>query len=361
MTAAPVESSDYMHFAKTGAGALYNLATSGVADCTLADLDVNLNALSLHGPNVYGFPPLVECVAARLAVDPGCVVMPGGGCSFANHLAMAAVLQAGDEVLVEDPTYELLLATLGYLGARVRRFARRHQDRYSLDVGAVVAGLTASTRLVVLTNLHNPTGAHSDVAQVHAVAAAASKVGAMVLVDEVYLELLANGAGAPTAFHPDGNIITTGSLTKAYGLSGLRCGWVLAPASLAERMRRLNDLFGVQPPHIAERVSVLAFDRLAGLRTRAGGMIATNRAAYLEILGHHPALDQTILDQGTTMFPRLRSGDGDSLFQRVTADFDTSVVPGRFFGRPDHIRVGLGGDPAMTRVGLERLGTALRV
>ena len=130
-----------MNFAKTRAGAQFNLATSGVADCRLADLDVDLGELALHGPNVYGFAPLLERIAGRFAVDPACVVMPGGGCSFANHLAMAAILKAGEEVLVEDPTYELLLSTLGYLGARITRFARRPEDRYDLDVEAVAAAL----------------------------------------------------------------------------------------------------------------------------------------------------------------------------------------------------------------------------
>ena len=309
MTGAPrALFSDYMHFAKTRTGARYNLASSGVADCVMADLDVGAEALALQGPNVYGYSPLLERVAGRFGVAPACVAMPGGGCSFANHLAMAAILKAGDEVLVEDPTYELLLSTLDYLGARVRRFARRPQQRYALEVDAVIGALTSDTRLVVLTNLHNPTGALADPAQVLAIADAAARVGAVVLVDEVYLELLADGAAAPTSFRPEANIVTTGSLTKAYGLSGLRCGWILAPAPLAERMRRLNDLFGVQPPHIAERVSLAAFDRLPVLRARAQGMIATNRAAWREILGDHPALDQIVFDQGATVFPRLPEG-----------------------------------------------------
>ena len=127
----------------------------------------------------------------------------------------------------------------------------------------------------------------------------------------------------------------------------MRPCWILAPAPLAERMRRLNDLFGVQPPNIVERLAVVALDQLSRLRGRAGVLIEANRAAYSEVLGGHPALDQILFEQGTTVFPRLRNEDGDVLFQRLIEKFDTSLVPGRFFGRPDHIRVGLGGDPAM--------------
>lgn len=351
--------SDYMHFAKTSAHARYNLATSGVADCTLADLGATIDDLALHGVNAYGFAPLVDRIAARFGIDPSCIVMPGGGCSFANHLAFGGLLAPGDEVLAEDPTYELLLATLGLLQARVVRFGREAEETWRLDPDRIAAALTPRTRLVVITNLHNPSGALGDAATIRAVADAAAKVGAMVLVDEVYLELLFRNGEAHTSFRADGNIVVTSSLTKAYGLSGLRCGWILAPAALAERMRRLNDLYGVLPPHVSECMSVVAFDRLSELRGRANRIVDRNRATYREILGEHPALDQTVFDQGTTVFPRLVGRDGDALFDLLTTRYETSVGPGRFFGRPAHVRIGLGGDPAMTRIGLERIADAL--
>jgi aspartate/methionine/tyrosine aminotransferase len=347
-----------MHFAKLQTRARYGLASSGVADCSLSDFDITLDDLALHGDNSYGYAPLSARIAARFGVPQACVV-EAGGCSFANHLAMAALVRPGDEVLVEDPTYELLLSTLGYLQARVTRFERLAAHGWTLDAGAVAAALTPATRLVVLTNLHNPTGALADDATIRAVADAAGRVGAMVLVDEVYRELMFRDGMAATSFLEDGNIVATSSLTKAYGLSGLRCGWILAPVALAERMRRLNDLYAVLPPHLAERLSVAAFDRLAVFRARANAMIDTNRAAYRELLGGHPALDQVVFDQGTTVFPRLREGDGDALFEVLRTRFETSVVPGRFFGRPAHVRVGLGGNTGMTRVGLERLAAAL--
>jgi aspartate/methionine/tyrosine aminotransferase len=351
--------SDYMHFAKFGTGAAYNLASSGVLDCDLAELGVALDDLALHGTNTSGYQPLMEIVAARYGVSVGEVAMPGGGCSFANHLALAAILEPGDEVLVEDPTYELLTSQLAYLRAEVRTFERAADEAWRLDPDRVAAALTPRTRLVVLTNLHNPSSALADPDAVQAVAAAARKVGALVFVDEVYLELMATDASAPTAFRRGGNLVVTSSLTKAYGVSGLRCGWILAATPLAERMRRLNDLFGVHPPHVAERMSVVAFQRLPQLRERAQAILAANRAAYREILGGHPKLDRVVFDQGTTVFPRLVEGDVDALFERLSTKFDANFAPGRFFGRPDRLRIGLGGDPATTREALRRLAAAL--
>ena len=134
---------------------------------------------------------------------------------------------------------------------------------------------------------------------------------------------------------------------------------MLAPADLAQDMRRLNDLYGVHPPHLSERLSEVALQRLGGVRARANAMVDANRAAYREILEGHPRLDQVVFDQGTTVFARLRGEDGDAFFRRLTTQFETSVVPGRFFGHPEFIRIGLGGDVAMTRTGLGRIAEAL--
>ena len=350
--------SDYMRFAKLDTAARFGLASSGVADCTIADLGVTLDDLALHGPNAYGYGPLVERIAGRFRIDTACVA-EAGGASFANHLALAAMVAPGDEVLIEDPTYELIVSTLGYLQADLRRFSRKPEDAWRLDPDEVAARLTPRTRLVVLTNLHNPTGALASEEEIAAVARAVDQVGALVLIDEVYLELMFRTGEARTAFRPEGNIVVTSSLTKAYGLSGLRCGWILAPDWLALRMRRLNDLYASLPPHLAERLSVVAFDRLPALRARANTLLDANRAAYREILGGHFGLEQVVFRQGTTVFPRLLAGDADGFFKRLMRDYETSVVPGRFFGRPDHIRIGLGGDPAMTRAGLERIRSAL--
>src|SRR5215469_9296645 len=143
--------SDYMHFAKTKSRARFNLATSGVADCALDDLKLSLDDLALHGPNSYGYPPLTEKVAERFGVDPECVVMVGGGCSFANHLAFAALVSPGDRVLIEDPTYEIIQSTLGYLQADLVPILRRPEAAWALEAESFFAKLTPATRLIVLT------------------------------------------------------------------------------------------------------------------------------------------------------------------------------------------------------------------
>ena len=129
---------------------------------------------------------------------------------------------------------------------------------------------SARTRLIVLTNMHNPSGALIDQENSKRGGRHRHKSGARVLVDEVYLEALF-ARRPPTAFQLGNEFVTTSSLTKAFGLSGLRCGWIVAEPELAQRIWRLNNLFGVMAAHPAERLSVVALEQLDVLHTLPNG------------------------------------------------------------------------------------------
>src|SRR5512146_2195845 len=199
--------SPYMEWAKLCSAAPYNLATSGVAGYPLAELDVNLQELEINGPDAYGYRPLRERLARKNQVEPECVVA-AAGTSFANHLAMAACFEPGEEVLVEQPTYELLLSTARFLGARIRRFRRRFEDDFRIDPQEIEKRVTPRTRLIVITNLHNPSSALTDEPTLAAIGEIALRCGARVLVDEVYLESLFD-APRHSAFHLGKQFATT--------------------------------------------------------------------------------------------------------------------------------------------------------
>src|SRR5271157_1406543 len=160
--------SAYMEWAKLHSTAKYNLATSGMMNYPLAELPVRLEELEINGPNPYGYARLVERLARYNNVAPDCV-FTSAGTSLANHLAMAATFDPGDEVLIEHPTYELLESTALYLGADLRRFERRFEDGFRIDPAEVERQITPRTKLIILTNLHNPSGAYADEATMQAV------------------------------------------------------------------------------------------------------------------------------------------------------------------------------------------------
>jgi len=352
--------SDYMHWSKMQSRARFNLATSGVGAFPLRELPVDLEKLEINGDNSYGYAPLQEAIAVHHGVDSECVV-EAAGTSMANHLAMAAVLEPGDKVLIEHPAYGPILDVARYLQANVKRFRRAEENGWMVDPEEIRRGVTSKTRLIVITNLHNPTSVLTPDSVLREIGDIARGVGALVLVDEVYLDAVYEGTPR-TSFHLGPEFVVTSSLTKVYGVSGLRCGWILAHAELAGKMRHLNDLYSATPVHPGEFLSVAAFKYLDLLRERARRVMETDRKLLRDFLAHQTALSAVWTDWGTTSFMRLsrsRGSNADVFLERLCAEFETSAVPGRFFEMPDHFRIGMGVDTEMFAEGLKRIGRAL--
>lgn len=347
-----------MPWAKLKSQARYNLSSSGLRNYSLRKLHVRLEELELSGASLYGYEPLQEALAAKARVPVRCVVA-ATGTSMANHLVMAATLARGDEVLIEHPTYELLINVAEYLGATIKRFRRDPNEGFRIDTKELAREVTERTRLIVLTNLHNPSSAFTDNETLLELQRIAQRAGARVLVDEVYLDAMFEGA-PPSAFHLGAEFVTTASLTKVYGLSGLRCGWVLCDEALAEKLWRLNDLFGVIPAHPAELLSCIALKNLDSIGRDAQHLLETNRVVLNSFLASREDLEASEHLFGTVSFPRLKHAETADEFCRLLMEkYETSVVPGRFFEMPQHFRIGVGCETATLTEGLARLGAAL--
>lgn len=345
-------SSEYMQWAKMHAHAQYHLGASGVANYPLAELPVSLGELEITGDSYYGYGPLQSEIAAYAGVTQE-RVFASLGTSLANHMAMAAVLEDGDRVLIEEPTYELLVSNALYLGADVVRFPRRADRDFAVDPAEIERRITPGTKLVVLTNLHNPTSAYTGEETLLRVAGLARKVGAKVLVDEVYLDAYSVERPRSSALLGD-DFIVTSSLTKVYGLSGLRCGWVLAGPPLVKKMWLLKDLFENIPPHISELLSVVAFRHLDRIRMKSESFMEANRKTMRDRLLSRGEIECFDPGFGTVLFPRMKAGGVDVVAERLLGEYDTIITPGRFFGMSDHFRIGLGGKPEMFSEGMRR-------
>jgi aspartate/methionine/tyrosine aminotransferase len=349
--------SRYLAWAKLHSNARFNLASSGILDYPLADLPVQIEDLEIGGTGPYGYPPLMQRLAAKAEVPEECVVYTLGT-SMANYVALTALLHRGDEVLVERPTYDPLLTVLDNLGAQVTRFERRAEKGFRVGLGELERKLTPRTRLIVLCNLHNPSSAFTDDDILRQVGEMAAAVGARVLVDEVYLETLFDQSWR-SSIHLGPNFVITSSLTKAYGLSGIRCGWIMAQPESARRMWQVIDFTYGSPVHPAELLGVIALDNLERVRDRARALLETNRKLVNDFLASHDHLVCEPSRFGTTVFPRLKAGSAADFVAVLREKFETSVVPGDFFEQPQHFRIGFGGETEALRGGLERLGKAL--
>jgi len=349
--------SEYLRWAKTHPAAKYDLTSSGLPFLEMEALPVKLKDLELSGSGGYGHEPLLQAIATRYRVPRECVVS-AMGTSMANHLVMAALLQPGDEVLIEHPVYDPLPALARQLGIHVRRFTRRAEDGFRIDPDEVARSVGLGTRLIAITNLHNPSGALTDEDTLRRIGEVARSVGARVLVDEVYLDALFESEPR-TAFHLGETFIVTSSLTKVYGLNGLRCGWVFAEPALAERMWRLSELFIGHGSMTAEMLGVVAFENLGAIAKRSRKLLERNREALNAFYATRADLEVLPHEFGTVSFPRLREGTAAELCRLLETKYETAVVDGAFFGMPHHLRIALGTRPKRFAAGLERLGQAL--
>ena len=354
-----MKTSVYMTWAKQHAAARYNLANSGILSCNLSDLSLTPDDFVLNGPNTEGYPPLREAIAARYGVTPTMVTI-APGTSMANTLAMAMLLSPGDEVLFESPTYECMLASAEFLGARVVRFSRSFENGHAIDADEVAAKITPRTKLIVLTSPHNPSGVAVDSRTMARLGELAAAVGAHVLVDEVYRDILTTEQ-QPCVATMGGPFITTNSLTKCYGLSGLRCGWILCSPALTEKMRRANDLFGVASAMPADSIAVAAFRQLDQLMARTRSMLTPNATLVRQFLCEHAdLLDCVVPANSMCVFPRLRHlADSEPLHDQLRA-LETSIVPGKFFENPQHFRLGFAVKTADIAQGLRHVSQVLR-
>jgi aspartate/methionine/tyrosine aminotransferase len=345
----------------------YDLATSGMRPVPLTELGM---PASLEDP--VAWRTLRACIASYNGVPPEEAV-PTLGTTHALWTAYSALLSPGDEVLVEQPTYEPMWRIAEGLGARVVRFARPPAERFALDPSRVAAAITDRTRLVVVSNLHNPGGVRAGDDTLREVAQIAAARGAHLLVDEVYAPFddlaspEADDSGraswAGSARRLGANVVVASSLTKGYGLGAHRIGWVLGPPDVASRAEdALVSNFG-HVPLAYPSFAVHAFDRLAALAARARDDLRGKRDTVAAWVAARPDLEWSAPTSGLFGFVTVTRGAPDldlrPLLERGARDHGVLVVPGVFFGVPRGFRLAWALDRARLPEALDRLGQVL--
>ncbi len=347
----------YMAWAKNRPVPAIDLAGSNLLACGLSDLPGAREAVDLAGESANGYPPLLEAIAERAGVGTNRVAT-ASGCSGANFLVCAALLRPGDEALIESPGYDPLPAAARMVGASVRSFVRSFREGWALDPDRVASAVTDRTRLVILSSPHNPSGVAASTDALRRLAEIAEKAGFHVLIDEVYADTM-DGAPRPPAATLSPAFISTNSLTKAYGLSPLRCGWSIADPDVTEEIRRARDVVDGLGSMPAERLSALAFAHLPVLARRSREILTLGRLLWEAFLERRPEV-LCVRADGSIAFPRFADGrDTASFTDRLMEREGVAVAPGSFFGAPDHFRVSLGGAPEKLERGLDAIAGAI--
>ena len=344
----------------------FNLSESGVHPLTLSEL---LELIHLDPAEVllgYGQSDGSDALKAAIAAlydgaEPGNVVAATGGAE-ANYVVMWSLVSSGDRVVALEPTYGQTPGIARALGADVISVHLEESLGWQPAPGALRAAVKPGTRLIIVTNPSNPTGiVLSDESRAEIVAAA-SAVGAWILADEVYTGAEVSRAETPSFWGSYERVMATGSLSKAYGLPGLRLGWIVAPANQHEELWARKDYTTITPATLSDvaAVRVLSTARDAVLE-RTRGIIRSNLPKIAAWFDERSDLFSYIPpDAGAICYVRYALDiNSTELAERLRAERSVLVVPGDHFGMDRYLRIGFGNPAAELGHGLDRIASLL--
>src|SRR5579872_844726 len=353
--------SRYLEWARRRYGKVaFDLATSGMPTVMVGELPgaaEDADAGDLRRQDL-----LRGAIAAHNAV-PVAEAIATLGTTQAYWLACATMTGPGDDILVEAPGYEPLTRIAEGVGARVTTFERVAADRFRVDPERVAAALTPRTRLIVVTNLHNPSGVRTDDSTLRELAKLAARTGAWLLVDEVYAEFDAlvdeRGVFEGSARRLAANVVAVSSLTKCYGLGPHRIGWMLAPADVvANAEHTMTAACGALPLshaqqacrtfHAIQTLAAKSRTHLDGKRDLVARWVAENGFGW------------SAPEEGLFALVTLAGrGDLTATIESAAHEHEVLVAAGSFFGVPNGFRLAWSAPRDKLSEGLSRLSAAL--
>jgi aspartate/methionine/tyrosine aminotransferase len=346
----------------------YNLSESGVEPLTLGELLDLGGAIAMSDTQLgYGQSNGSEELRERIAAlypqaSPDHIVVCNGSAE-ANFLAMWQLVQPGDEVAVLVPTYMQTHGLARSFGARVVEIPLHEEHGWQPDPDELRARISSNTRVVVVTNPGNPTGAVLTDASRRAILDAVSHTGSWILADEVYTGAERSGPETQSLYGSYERVIATGSLSKAYGLPGLRVGWAIADAALADGIWARSDYTTISPGELTDRLAGVALDPTIRPRLlhRTRSIICTGLATLTDWMEGVGGFTYRLPDAGAICFARYSAEiDSAELAERLRAERSVLIVPGAHFNLGPYIRFGIGLPTLRLRRALERMSDLVR-
>jgi aspartate/methionine/tyrosine aminotransferase len=277
-------------------------------------------------------------------VDPDEVIVTScaeEGIFLVHH----ALLTGGPHAIVETPCYESALELARSTGAEVSPWHRRYADGWAHDLEALERLVRPATRILYVNQPHNPTGTLMDRATFERVVQLARDHEIVLFSDEVYRELEHDVQDRlPAACDLDEHAVSLGSISKSYGLPGLRLGWVVTrDASLRDAIMRLKDYTTICASAPSEVLTALALRNRGALLERNLGIVERNLPLLEEFFGRHAATFEWVRPTaGPIGFPRVRGVEDVELFCERLAAEGVLLLPGSVYDEPDHVRIGFG-------------------
>jgi aspartate/methionine/tyrosine aminotransferase len=348
----------------------HNLSESGVHPMTVEELLADGDRDSvLRQRLVYvqtnGSPALREAIATLYPGATAENVVVANGTAEANYIAVWHLVEPGDEVIMMLPNYMQIWGVVRGQGATVVPWRLREEREWAPDLDELDALVNPRTRLIALVNPNNPTGAVLGEPAMRRIAAAAARHGSWVLADEVYRGAERDGRESRSFWGLYDRVLVTCGMSKAYGLPGLRIGWVAGPRDTIGDLWARKDYLTIAPGALSDLLARHA------LRPEVRPRILARTRAIID--GNFAVLDKWLREQGDTAlrlvppragaiaYPRYSWPIGSmALMERLRDEQGVLVVPAAQFGMEGFLRIGLGNEPQDLTGGLEAIGRVLR-
>jgi len=344
----------------------FNLSESGAHPVTLRELlgdSASIDDLldtELNYPHVEGTPALRERIAALYPGAEASNVLVTVGCAEANYITVQTVLDKGDEMVVMLPNYLQIWGIAQNRGYRVKSFHLREEHGWAPDLDELNDAVTENTKLIAVCNPNNPTGAILSEGEMASIAEVAAGVGAWILADEVYsgAERLTD-AQTPTFWGRYDKVLAMNSLSKAYGLPGLRIGWVVAPEDMRDEIWRRHEYTTISATMLANRLAAVALSPSVRPRLiqRVRGYIRRGFAIFEGWLEEHEGTLSLVPPEAAAIaFPRYQLDiNSTELVHRLISEKSVLVGPGDHFGVDHHLRISFGLPAETLRPALDRI------
>jgi aspartate/methionine/tyrosine aminotransferase len=347
----------------------FNLSESGVHPLSLGELIEDaasrdaLLAESLRYTQSNGTLPLRGAIAALYpGTAPDHIQVTNGG-SEANYITTWNLVEPGDEVVMMVPNYMQTWGLARAFGATVKEWPlvppSDGANGWRVDVDGLARVMSSRTKLIVICNPNNPTGARFEAGDLDRIAAIADRRGSWILSDEIYRGAELDGRETPTIWGRSDRVIVTSGLSKAYGLPGLRIGWIVGPPSRIASLWSYHDYTTIAPGALSDALARHALEpaRRERILARTRGILKHNYPIIARWLDDHGGLfSYAPPDAGAIVYTRYHHAiNSTALVTRLRLEKSVLIVPGDHFGMDGYLRVGFGDEPGYLREGLNRL------
>jgi aspartate/methionine/tyrosine aminotransferase len=348
----------------------HDIAESGILPMSVDDLlDLlppsereatrdRLLALPLGYSEARGTEALREALAATYENTTADNILITTGAIEANYLLFNVLLQPGDEVVTIDPAYQQVQSVPKAIGADVKYWRIRSDDGFRFDLEDFERVLSGRTKLVSINTPHNPTGAILTDEELQHVYEVAASLGATVLSDEAYRWLdIPGGDPMPVPMRNRGELgISVGTVSKPFGIPGLRIGWIVAPEPVIQQCWAMRDYITLSPGKLNDQLALLAVQHRDAIRARTHRIVAANMVTADQWFAANVELASWVRPRaGLLALMRYHLDIPSSeLADLLARDYSVMLAPGSAFGFEHHLRIGVGQRPEIFAEGLQR-------